>query len=339
MRTHVAGLSFAVVVMLSAAFAVAQEAAPAAVDINLVAALSNVRWQGQPPTAEMIQNKSSVVLVYAAWCPKCNEWSPELFKQIKEAALESPVTVFAINADKTEPGFSYVAERGLVAPNIIHGYDPGMPARLGFESELFNYVVFDPTGKPIEKAYAGMRQQTATGIVHTVAAKARSGGYPGEFAILSREMSPQLKQLLWPIELGQPVTDKALTKLRGKLPADQHSGFNTAIRDYLDKHLKRCEEGAAGEVPQQIEAYNSAKLLAERFSTTTQGRKAREIVTNFDDDEQFKKEQFAAVAYQKAAAGGGSPSAMKRSLVKLGNRFAGTHYGDLASQQANAASQ
>jgi hypothetical protein len=282
----------------------------------------------------MLKNKSTVVLVYAAWCPKCNEWSPELFKQLREASVESPVTIFAINADKTEPGFSYVAERGLVGVNIIHGYDADMPTRLGLGSELFNFAAFDPTGKMIDRGQAGMFLPSATGKSFTLPTKIRGGGYPGEFAILKREMAPPLKQLLWPIELGQPVTDRALTKLRGKLPADLHEDFNAAIRDYLDNNLKRCEEGAAGDVPQQIEASLSASVLAERFSTTPQGKKAREIATKFSKDEQFKKEQSAALAYQKATAAGGSPAAMKRALSKIANRFAGTHYGDLAGQQA-----
>jgi hypothetical protein len=141
------------------------------------------------------------------------------------------------------------------------------------------------------------------------------------------------------MELGQPTTDRSLTKLRNQLPEGEHDGFNQAIRGYLDKQLKHCEEGATAEVPQQIEAHGTAKLLAERFSSTPQGKKAREIVTKFGENEQFKKEQSAALAYQKAMATSANPSAVKRALVKVSTRYPETHFGKLASEKAQSAAQ
>jgi hypothetical protein len=256
-----------------------------------------------------------------------------LLQQVKAAAVEQPVTVFAINADATSPGAGYAVERGLVGPNIIHGSDAKIPAKLGLTSELFKFVAFDPAGKMIERGEGGSFFPRADGKDYVLAKKLNDGAYPGEFAVLSKEMSPQLKQLLWPVELGQPINDKSLVKMRGQLPADQHSDFNNAIREYLNKHLAQCEEGAGGAVPQQIQALVSAKMLAERFATTPQGKKARAIVTKFDEDPQFKKEIAAATAYQKAVASG-TPPATKRAMIKVAKRFEGTHYGQLASEQA-----
>jgi thiol-disulfide isomerase/thioredoxin len=337
MRTLNLGYGCLLVLTLVSRPLLAQEAPAAAAptNVNLVSALSQVRWQAAPPTAEVIKDKSSVVLVYATWCPKCNEWSQDLFAQVKQAASDQPVTIFAINADKTSPGSRYALERGFVAPNIIHGFDPGMPARLGFDSDLFKFAAFDSTGKSIDRGEGGSFYTRATGKEFVLASKIREGTYPGEFAILSREMSPELKQLLWPVELGQPITDKTLLKLRNQLPAEQHTDFNSAIRAYLDKQITRCETGVQGEVPQQIEAYSSAKLLAERFGSTPQGRKARGIVTSFDEQDQFKKELSAATAYQKTVATGGTPAALKRALIKVANRFEGTHYGNVAKEQAS----
>jgi hypothetical protein len=102
--------------------------------------------------------------------------------------------------------------------------------------------------------------------------------------------------------------------------------------------LAKCEADAQGEVPQQIEAHASAKLLAERFGTTKQGKQAKTIVAKFDEDPKFKVEASAALAYQKAAASP-TPAAQKRALIKVANRFEGTHYGKLASEQAGVVAQ
>jgi hypothetical protein len=334
MRTPITGVGVLLFLLAASATSRGQDAQPAS-EANLASALSRVRWHGAPPSADIVKGKSSIVVVYATWCPKCNEWSTNFFKQVKEAAIEQPVTVFAINADKTSPGPGYAAERGFVGPNIVHGSDAGMPARLGFTSELFKFAAFDTAGELIERGEGGSYYEAPTGNVFVLANNLREGKYPGEFAILSREMSPQLKQLLWPVELGQPINDKSLVKLRGQLPANQHEAFNVAIDEYLDKHLARSEEGVAGDVPQQIEAHSLATVLAERFATTPQGKKARAMVTKFDEDAKFKQELAAAAAYRKAVAGG-TPAAMKRALVKVAKRFEGTHYGKLASEQSTS---
>lgn len=334
MLHHITRVAFIASCLAFVPLAAAQETAPAS-NVDLTAALSQVRWQGAPPTLDMVKDKSSIVFVYATWCPKCNEWSGELMQQVKAAAVEQPVTVFAINADATSPGAGYAVERGLVGPNIIHGSDARIPARLGLNSELFKFVAFDPAGKMIERGEGGSFYPRANGKDYVLAKKLNDGAFPGEFAVLSKEMSPQLKQLLWPVELGQPINDKSLIRLRGQVPADQQDDFNTAIRDYLAKALAKCEEGAAGDVPQQIAAYPQAKQLAERFASTSQGKKARTIVTKLDEDPQFKKEVSAATAYQKALASG-TPAAAKRALIKVANRFEGTHFGKLASEQAAA---
>ena len=56
---------------------------------------------------------------------KCNKWSGEVCKQLKEAIADKPVVVLAINNDKT-PGNvrPYLEAREFLAPNIVHGYDP-----------------------------------------------------------------------------------------------------------------------------------------------------------------------------------------------------------------------
>ena len=299
--------------------------------IDLKGAMANVRFASNVPI-EAIEGKTAVVLVYASWCPKCNQWSPELFAQLKAAAEQSPVVVFAVNADKITRGARVAVDNGFTGPNIIHGDDPTIVKRLGLESELFKYAVFGPDGKMIDKGSGGSFYTRTEKKDYVLASKVRTGSYPGQFSILKKDMAPEVKQALWPVEMGQPITDKSLLTLRNQMPDDFHDEFNLAIRDFLNKHIKRCQEGINGDVPQQIKAFTLAEVLAKRFGTTPQGRQAQAIVTKFEDDEQFRKELAAAKYYERTLATA-QASGSFRSLLKVARRFEGTYYGDLAAKQ------
>lgn len=310
--------------------------APGPKNVNLPGALSRVRFTGPVPTLEALDGKSCVVMVYASWCPKCNEWSPELFAQLKAAAVEKPVVVFAINADQTTRGVRYAVERGLVGPNIVHGDDPTIVKRLGLDSELFKFAVFNPQGQLAELGNGGSFYSRGQQKDFVIANKIREGKIPGEFALLSLTMSDPVKEALWPVEMGQPVTDKSLLKLRAGLPEDNQDEFNQAIRGFLDKRLSQCEAAASGDAPAQIKAYQLAGGLAKSFGTTPQGRQAKAIVAKFEESTQFKKEIAAGKYYERTMQTGGTPAAMRRALMKVANRFEGTYYGDLAAKTAQS---
>jgi len=281
-----------------------------------------------------MQGKSTIVLVYATWCPKCNQWSGPLFEQVRDAAANAPTNVIAINVDG---GFSggYVQKREFIGPNIYHGHDPSMTKKLGLKSDLFNYVVFGPDGKMVERGSAGMRVGVGDKTMFTIAAKLIGGKYPGEFRIFTKEMSPEVKQVLAPIEVGQPITEKRILAARGKLDEPQQEELNAAIRGYLDKYVEKCREGSKGDIPAQIEAYELAEAVSESFGSTTQGKQCQAYIDQKDADPDFKKEMSAAKAYQgtlrKAAA---NPRSAPRMMKVIASRFDGTHYGDLAAKVA-----
>ena len=65
------------------------------------------------------------------------------------------MVILAISANKkTDIGLAYMNAREFNGPNILHGRDPLMPARLGLKSEFFNYVLIGPTGTLVESGNA-----------------------------------------------------------------------------------------------------------------------------------------------------------------------------------------
>ena len=296
--------------------------------------LDGVKWAGPEISLDQLHGKTIGVLVYASWCPKCNAWSGELFKQLKQAIDGKPAVILAIYADKSPEGAkAYVTERGFFAPNILHGYDPGMPKKLGFESELFNYVVVDADGKVAKRGMAGMAHGGEAGKKYVMADDLAQPKPPGKFAIIADTMSEPVRNLLWPLELGMGG-DAAVAKARGALSADQKKELDAAIERFMDTGLEQIKAGYKGNVEERFAAYDKANQMAGVFRSTAQNKKARDVVAYLEKDEQFKRELAAKKAYDGCMGKGAATGKRDVMLKAVAKRFEGTHYGKLAAETA-----
>jgi len=296
--------------------------------------LLGVRWAGPAVSLEQLRGKTVLLLVYASWCPKCNEWSGELFSQLKQAVYNKPTVILAICADNSpEQARAYVAQRGFIAPNIIHGYDPTMPKKLGFDSPLFNYVLFDSEGRNKGTGYAGGLLADGPNKRYSVAEEIARLRPPGQFKVLGEGMSEPVAQIVWPFELGMGG-EAALTKGRASLSADQKKELDAAIERYLDTQLEEIRAGYKGEPAVRLAAYDKASALSNSFRATPQSKKAREVVLFLEKDEAFKRELAAKKAYEACTARTG-PNVKRDQLFRaVAKRFEGTHCGRLAQEAA-----
>lgn len=306
--------------------------AAAAPAVPALPPLEAVRWAGPAISYDMLKGKSAVVLVYATWCPKCNAWSGELFKQLREAASDAPAVILAINADET-PGAAkqYVTERGLFGPNIFHGYDPAMHRKMGFDSNLFNYVIVGPDGAVAGRGFAGTYAGGDEAKRFTLASRLAGPGV-GEFQFISPGMSDALKSLFWPWELGS-ISESALKAVQGRLSAEEKKEAEAAVAKYLDGKLDEIRAKYKGTVPERIEAYEAALALSGVFRGTPQNAKAKEVVKFLEADASLKHEMAAKKVYdgtmQKIAENPRRRSALLKAVVQ---RFEDTHYGKLAAE-------
>lgn len=326
-------VSVAMVLVLPS-FAVAQQGMPSPPSVTLEQALGNVAWKGNLPSPKVVEGKSSIVLIYATWCPKCNKWSGELFSQLAEATVKQPVVLFAINSGE---GFdaNYIAQRKLMGPNIYHGACPGLHKMLGFDSNLFYYAIFSPEGKLIGRGAGGSffpggpkgKEFTLAKLLNT------KGSSMGEFKIMNNDMPEQLRQVFWPFELGAPFTEKTVIACRRRLSDEMQEPFNTVIRGYLDKRLQRCRDLYDGEMPDKIKAYELAKEVMVGFGGTIQGKQCKHFVNLMDDNQSFKVEISASKAFDYAVRKTTvSPASLKREMSKVVSRFEETYFGRLAAE-------
>ncbi|RCS43265.1 hypothetical protein DTL42_19100 [Bremerella cremea] len=299
--------------------------------VTLDQALAGVRWQGRVPSQATIGDKTPIVLVYATWCPKCNVWTPELFAQLAESIKDQPVILFAVNADETVRGVDYALQRKLVGPNIFHGDDPNIVARMGFQSELFNYSIFQD-GQQTNRKQAGGYYNLENGQKEFALSRQIKTGLEGKFSFLTDKTSDALKQVLWPLELGSNLDERSLLAMRKKMDEPLANEFNSAISDFLDGQVKEIADSRKGTVPQQIKGYEMAEAIATNFKSTPQGRACRGLLDKLEEDKAFQEELTAKKLYDQAMQKGTTPVTLRRMMGRASSRFPEAYYGKEAQK-------
>jgi hypothetical protein len=289
--------------------------------------LDAVRWAGPAVTLEGLRGKTVVLIDYATWCPICNKWSGEFCKQVKQSITDKPVVVLAINNDETPGNLrAYLEARDFLAPNIVHGYDPGIAKRNGLP-DLWGYMLIDPEGKVVGKGQAGSFYGGKDNKVFALPKKLREKTVLGEFSVLDAKMSDAAKTALWPMELGL-ATGAELRKISG----DQKQEVDAALAKYGDKELENIHKLAEGDVESRFAAYDRAAALGLQLKGTGSAKEARKVALALEADSDFKRELTARKAYlklQKSPANASSRAAALKTLIK---RFDGTVYGDKAKE-------
>ena len=294
--------------------------------------LEGVRWVGPPVSLEGLRGKTVVLIDYATWCPKCNKWSGEVCKQIKEFIQDKPVVVLAINNDETPGNVKpYLQARDFLAPNIVHGYDPMIAKRNGLP-DLWGYMIISPGGKIIGKGQVGSYFGGDADKVYVVTKKLQDQADLGEFAVIDAKMSEAVKDALWPMELGM-AGSADLRKFKG----EQKQQVDAALAKYGDKELEKIHKLAAGDVDGRFAAYDRANGLVLQLKGTGSAKEARKVALALEADAKFKLELAARKGYErceKMPAGSSSRSAALKILMK---RFPGTLYADKAKEAVESA--
>jgi hypothetical protein len=296
--------------------------------------LDGVKWMGPGASYASLRGKSVLLLVYATWCPICNGWSGEMLGQLKEAIQGKPLVVLAIFADpRNQPQTDYLAERKFTGPNILHGYDVSMPKRLGFESELWKFALIDSKGQLVRKGEAGSFFGNDKPRQFVLPKELAGSNDLGEFNVLSPDLPASVAEILWPLELGAGASEVSLLKARKQLDAESQAKFNAAVRRYLQRQDRQIEELSQGELLDRLAAYEKASALAAGFKTAAEGKKARQLLSDFQSDPQFKRELAAKQTYEKSVQQGQAQPNLRNKLMQaVAKRFKGTHYGELAAK-------
>lgn len=298
--------------------------------------LDEVQWMGHSTTWQGLKGKTVVVLVYATWCPKCNKWSSELFRQLKASIEDKPVVVLALNADEKPDKFKeYVTQRNFIAPNILHGYAPQIVKRLELDTNLFQYVFVDPTGNVTADGpagtYQGPEKEGQQKYVLPLKISGLKGTEAGEFQFFSTALSQSAKAVVWPMELG--VSQSALTaEMKWLRPSDREM-IEKAVDGFRVKRLAQIQKLVEGDMAQRLEGHEKAAALATICKNTEQGREAKKICSELEQDQDFKQELSAKKAFDRAMKLSGDKPTKRQTMMKaVAKKFEGTCYGERAQK-------
>jgi peroxiredoxin len=305
-----------------------------------IASLDGVTWAEAGARLDQLKGKTVVVLTYVTWCPICNKWSPQLLSSVASAIQDKAVVVLAVSTD-TPPAKAkeYMDRAGLTGPNVLNGYDPKLAESFGFENKFFNYAVIDPTGEMTASGDFGNRYEKGGKDISVVVALLDGAKDLGKLRFVDAGMSPDLKDMMWSMELGY-VSDiqRSLKKVEKTLKADDRAILKTTMDRFMDEELKAAQELAAGDPGQRIDALDKATFLSANFKAAAQGKEAKKIVAELTKDKTLKKEISAKKLYD-ASMQTPDPDRRVTLLEKAAKQFPGTHYGELAEKAAAAAQQ
>lgn len=323
-----------IIILLLPSLAVdAQDHAPGRVP----ALLNGLMWRGPGATMEDLSGKPVVILDYVTWCPKCNVWSPDLFAQVKAAVADTPVIVVAVCTDEEAvPGPIYVSRSNFLGANILHAYHPRMDERLGVDAgNLFNAVLIGPDRNIVWKGAAGSYYDSNGGKDFVLARKIRELKNKGEFRIVSPEMPNEVKSVLWPMELGQLVSQRDVGRVKNRLSDQGKEVLETAITEFVNKQLEQIYELKAGEIPEQIQAMEKAEMLSKAYPASDAGKEAKELWSTWQKEGELRKEIVALQALEKTGSRLSSLPHPRRvsTLEGFVKRYEGTYAATLAEER------
>jgi AhpC/TSA family len=299
--------------------------------------LDGVTWAGAGVRLDQLKGKTVVVLTYVTWCPICNEWAPEMFSSLDKVIQGKPVIVLAISTNvPPAKAKEYVERNGLEGPNVLNGSDPQLAKNLGFTNEFFNFAIIGPSGEQTGRGNAGIYSKTKEGKEFYLVQQIARAKDLGKLQFVDAGMSPELQEMLWPMELGYVAElQRSLKRAEKRLSADDRALLKTKMDQFLDDEIKAAEELMAGDPAQRIDALDKVTFLSANFKSSAQGKEAKKLLAELTKDKTMKKEISAKKMYD-ASMQADDPDRRVVLLEKTAKQFAGTHYGELADKAAHA---
>ena len=293
--------------------------------------LEGVTWADAPISYDVLRGKTVVLLVYVPERMNNIPWPAEFFQQLRDAVRDKPVVVLAIDAGKkAQSTTGYMNEMKFLAPNIIHGHDPLMPARLELKSEQLQFALINPEGKVVQVAATAFFSGKVRRFV--LPANLAESTDLGSFTVLDPDMTAGVKKLLWPLELDRIPPESSLKAARRELTEKEQQSFDKALERFLTTQVERIEKLSQGKPAERLLAYDKAAALCTGYKDHPQAEKAKVLGRQLVRDANFQHELAARKAYdrlkQETAK---NVVAQSRALANFAKLYKGTYYGDLAA--------
>lgn len=157
----------------------------------------------------------------------------------------------------------------------------------------------------------------------------------GEFTLIKPKMADEVKQILWPFEMG--IAGNPSSGSHKKVRSSLQKQIDAAVSEFLTKELKSVRELAEGELDDRFAAYDRAAAMIASFKSSAQAKDARKVELSLEADAKFKRELAAKKAYEKCEQSSADVKHKTTAMKRLARTFAGTQYGEKAKTAAEGA--
>lgn len=312
---------------------------------------ASIKWrEGQPRVSmETMRGKMVVVLFFQSWCGKCNQWSPELLKQMNDQyADDLDVVLVALKTDSSSvrDAESYLEKRGVDLSKWVVGVDPqgAYFSSFNFDGTLFKSVVVAPDGALAKKIDAGRYYKRPEGkdfIIAESGLKAEHAEGVQRFIPADMSYDERLQPVVRAFEAGDIALGMGyLKRVPGSLKEDADKIKASMMAELAERlpALKASVEDQDAE--DRYPAYKQVQMIAKQLRRTEVGDEANAIVQAHRRDAALKKEQKAEKAYQSLMQKASKLSAddrasqLKPALKQYAKAFEGTYFGRQAETMA-----
>ncbi|MDP4899148.1 MAG: redoxin domain-containing protein [Akkermansiaceae bacterium] len=301
------------------------------------------------PSLDALAGKSVIVMFFQSWCPICNGWSGELFKQVGDAYGDDPkVVLIAIKTDggDVDDALKYLSSRTdtdkwLVAVDKGGVYQSQALGR----NELYQYMWVKPNGE--------IGEDDGSGSFLT-------GPGPKRFVIAHSKDAKKYKQGTWKVIPDSVKLDGALdgavdlaekglflsalaevSKVSSSAPEEDVAKLRDAIANRVSKSVEKHKL-----VVEEEESENrylsllALEKIVESFGSSAPGVAAKEVVSAHESTSWVADEREAASDYEsimrraERADDARSRERITKALAKLAEEFPNTTYGRIAASAA-----
>ncbi|MEM7010862.1 MAG: hypothetical protein AAF585_05190 [Verrucomicrobiota bacterium] len=294
-----------------------------------------------------MRGKSVLVMFFQDWCPICNGWSPNLFKQIGEAYKDDPLVVLI--AIKTDGGSTSDAENYLQSRTELEHWLVGVDDNATYyrqatgEDRLYKYMWVKPDGEVGEIDKSGTFLRDSNPRQFSLAAKGDQAKFRKDAKpLLPTEptINEALKPAAWFAERGLFLT--ALSEVRKSASnsalQDDVATFRQIILEQLDASVKNHAATVADESSEnRYQAYLALRKIEENFGPSAPGQAAKQAAAAHTSSAWVSDEEEAADDYEsimrRAARADDERSRdrITRALEKLAEEYPNTMYGRIAA--------
>jgi hypothetical protein len=308
----------------------------------------SLEWNtgSESPSLDALAGKSVIVMFYQSWCPICNGWSGDLFKQLTDTYGDDPrVVLVAIKTDggKMNDALAYLSKSSDTSKWLVAVDEGGVYQQQALgRDKLYQYMWVKPNGEIGEEGGSGSYTTGTNPKKFSLAEPNEAKKFRNGTATLM----PAGKELDGALDSAVSLAEKGLllsalgeaAKLSSSADKEDVAAFRQAIAGKVEKSVESHKVVIEDESSEnRYLSLLSLEGIVKNFGSSAPGKAAQELVAIHGRSSWVATEKEAADDYESImrratrADDQRSRERISKALLKLSEEFPNTVYGRIAA--------